>query len=409
MVFTQAMKYIALLLLAALVSCTEVIDSPDIDGESQESAAPENDPVCVIDFIDENDEPIEAVRVLIVSDVLEESPVLVEPEEPASQVKVELKSEVNRISTYHFFLTDVQGREYRLVKDLYIPRNRRYEKTLAMADLWKRREIRDGLVWYNLEGLERITLRNQVVNVLEMDLDSETMKLEFLYYPEREVISEVSKQNADIIALTNASYGSGFSGSAPVDNTYIRVDGVNYKEISIGPEDGGNWCKHEAAVWYDGDRELGFISMAGDPVGAIEFYKGTTYRNLFSSNQMLVEASAKTDLSKYSRSYAASTSQDPRTVLAVTKDRKLLLITVDGRWKDKAEGMSYVQLQEFLQTYIKPWYAINMDGGGSTGMLIKDKGVVNYPCNGVSDNTFAEYEGSITERPLITYFAIRER
>jgi len=409
MVFTQAMKYIALLLLAVLVSCTEVIDSPDIDGESQESAAPENDPVCVFDFIDENDEPIEAVRVLIVSDVLEGSPVLVEPEEPAAQVKVELKSEVNRISTYHFFLTDVQGREYRLVKDLYIPGNRRYEKTLAMADLWKRREIRDGLVWYNLEGLERITLRNQVVNVLEMDLDSETMKLEFLYYPEREVISEVSKQNADIIALTNASFGSGFPGSAPVDNTYIRVDGVNYKEISIGPEDGGNWCKHEAAVWYDGDRELGFISMAGDPVGAIGFYKGTTYRNLFSSNQMLVEDSAKTDLSKYSRSYAASTSQGPRTVLAVTKDRKLLLITVDGRWKDKAEGMSYVQLQEFLQTYIKPWYAINMDGGGSTGMLIKDKGVVNYPCNGVSDNTFAEYEGSITERPLITYFAIRER
>ena len=99
MVFTQAMKYIALLLLAALVSCTEVIDSPDIDGESQESAAPENDPVCVFDFIDENDEPIEAVRVLIVSDVLEESPVLIEPEEPASQVKVDLTSEVNRIST----------------------------------------------------------------------------------------------------------------------------------------------------------------------------------------------------------------------------------------------------------------------------------------------------------------------
>ena len=58
-------------------------------------------------------------------------------------------------------------------------------------------EIRDGLVWYKLEGLERITLRSQVVNVLEMDLDSETMKLEFLYYPEKEVISEVSKQNAD--------------------------------------------------------------------------------------------------------------------------------------------------------------------------------------------------------------------
>lgn len=409
MEFFQVMKYFTLLLLAVLVSCTEVIDSPDIDGGAEESAVAENDPVCVFDFIDENDEPIEAVRVLVVSDVLEESPVLVELEEPSVKVKMELESEVNRISTYHFFLTDAEGREYRTVKELYLPKNRRYEKTIVMADLWERREINEGLVWYNLEGLERVTLRNQVVNVLEMDLDSETMKLEFLYYPEREVISEVSKQNADIIALTNASYGSGFPNSNPVDNTYIRVDGVNYKEIGIGPEDGGNWWKHEAAVWYDGDRELGFINKAGDPVGAIEFYKGTTYRNLFSSNQMLVEDSAKTDLSKYSRSYAASTSQDPRTLLAVTKDRKLLLITVDGRWKDKAEGMSYVQLQEFLQTYIKPWYAINMDGGGSTGMLIKDKGVVNYPCNGVSDNTLAEYDGTITERPLITYFAIRER
>jgi exopolysaccharide biosynthesis protein len=280
-----------------------------------------------------------------------------------------------------------------------------------MADLWKRREIRDGLVWYNLEGLERITLRSQVVNVLEMDLDSETMKLEFLYYPEREVISEVSKQNADIIALTNASYGSGFSGSTPVDNTYIRVDGVNYKEISIGPEDGGNWWKHEAAVWYDGESQLGFINKAGDPAGVIEYYKSTTYKNLFSSNAMLVENHRKSDLAAYSRKFTSS-AREPRTVLAVTADRKLLLMTVDGRWSDKAAGMSYTELQNVLQAYFNPSNAINMDGGGSTGMYIKGKGrnstdVVNYPCEGNSD--YKVYGGTTKERPLITYFAIREK
>ena len=74
--------------------------------------------------------------------------------------------------------------------------------------------------------------------------------------------------------------------------------------------------------------------------------------------------------------------------------------------------MSYVELQDVLQTYFNPSYAINMDGGGSTGMYIKGKGrnstdVVNYPCEGNSD--YKVYGGTTKERPLITYFAIREK
>ena len=209
--------------------------------------------------------------------------------------------------------------------------------------------------------------------------------------------------------MTNASYGSGFTSGEPVDNTYIRVNGVNYKEISIGPDDTANWSKHEAAVWYDGVNELGFISKPGDPQGAIDLYKSTTYRNLLSSTHLLIENSKRSNMNAYSKNYGKYTSRGPCTALAVTSDRKLLLITVDGRWEDKAAGMSYTELQNFLMRYFAPEYAINMDGGGSTSMFVKGKNVVNYPCEGNSSGEYATYTGTFKERGLITYFAIKEK
>ena len=399
----------AALILAAAVSC-EVIDDGSAGGH-QGTETPDDSPVCVFDFTDENGYPIEVSRFIVVSEFLEGSPVIMKLEQPATSVKAKLTSTVNRIAEYQIQVMSSDGKVYRAVKNMYIPNGHRYEKTIEMKSPWSVTQVKDGLKWYNYESFEAVTLQHQVINVLEMDLDSKALKLEFLYYPEKVKISAVGKSSADILALTNASFGSGFTNDLPVDNTYIRVDGENHREIGIGPEDSGNWWKHEAAVWYDGESQLGFINMAGDPAGAIECYKSTTYKNLFSSNAMLVENHRKSDLAAYSRKFTSS-AREPRTVLAVTADRKLLLMTVDGRWSDKAAGMSYTELQNVLQAYFNPSYAINMDGGGSTGMYIKGKGrnstdVVNYPCEGNSD--YKVYGGTTKERPLITYFAIREK
>jgi exopolysaccharide biosynthesis protein len=71
--------------------------------------------------------------------------------------------------------------------------------------------------------------------------------------------------------------------------------------------------------------------------------------------------------------------------------------------------MSYTELQNFMKAYFNPKYTINMDGGGSTSMFIRGKNVVNYPCEGVSGDTYKPYPGSFKERGLVTYFAIREK
>ena len=71
----------------------------------------------------------------------------------------------------------------------------------------------------------------------------------------------------------------------------------------------------------------------------------------------------------------------PRTAVAVTKEGRLLLITVDGR-NAKALGMSAKELTKFLVRYFNPKGAMNIDGGGSTMMWVKGQvpnGIVNYP------------------------------
>ena len=65
-------------------------------------------------------------------------------------------------------------------------------------------------------------------------------------------------------------------------------------------------------------------------------------------------------------------NRHPRTAVALTDDNHLLLIVVDGRW-DFASGMSARELTLFLAKHFNPRWALNLDGGGSSCMLINGK------------------------------------
>lgn len=74
------------------------------------------------------------------------------------------------------------------------------------------------------------------------------------------------------------------------------------------------------------------------------------------------------------------TVEHPRTIVGVTADGRVLFVTVDGRFSGKAIGMSTTMLQELMRL-LGAKHALNLDGGGSTTMYIKDRGVVNHVCN----------------------------
>ena len=81
-------------------------------------------------------------------------------------------------------------------------------------------------------------------------------------------------------------------------------------------------------------------------------------------------------------------TRHPRTAIGRCADGTVLLLTVDGR-RSEVEGMSLRELQRVL-SWLGAKDMINLDGGGSTTMYIRDKGVVNYP----SDNRLFDHEGS---------------
>jgi hypothetical protein len=72
-----------------------------------------------------------------------------------------------------------------------------------------------------------------------------------------------------------------------------------------------------------------------------------------------------------------TTERHPRTIIGVGSDREIWLVTVDGRQPEISLGMSFIELQG-LARRLGLRGALNLDGGGSTTMVVKGQ-IVNHP------------------------------
>ncbi|HWJ54948.1 MAG TPA: phosphodiester glycosidase family protein [Vicinamibacterales bacterium] len=78
----------------------------------------------------------------------------------------------------------------------------------------------------------------------------------------------------------------------------------------------------------------------------------------------------------------------PRTMFGIDRDGYAWLVTVDGRQPDTSAGMTLVELQR-LARRIGLTDAINLDGGGSTTMVIAGT-VVNHPSDPTGARTVSD-------------------
>ena len=89
-------------------------------------------------------------------------------------------------------------------------------------------------------------------------------------------------------------------------------------------------------------------------------------------------------------------SRHPRTFVAVNREStRLYLCTVDGR-QDGSVGMSFGEMAEFLLA-VGAWEAVNLDGGGSTTMVVQGK-VVNAPSDKTGERGVANTLQVIEQR-----------
>jgi len=78
----------------------------------------------------------------------------------------------------------------------------------------------------------------------------------------------------------------------------------------------------------------------------------------------------------------------PRTAIAKLKSGQVLLVTVDGREPGESVGMSLTMLADLLLEF-GAVEAINLDGGGSTTMVIRNK-LVNKPSDATGERPVSD-------------------
>jgi hypothetical protein len=72
-----------------------------------------------------------------------------------------------------------------------------------------------------------------------------------------------------------------------------------------------------------------------------------------------------------------NTERHPRTMIGVGRGGTIWLVTVDGRNPEISLGMSFTELQNLAQK-LSLVNALNLDGGGSTTMVVRGQ-IVNHP------------------------------
>jgi exopolysaccharide biosynthesis protein len=71
------------------------------------------------------------------------------------------------------------------------------------------------------------------------------------------------------------------------------------------------------------------------------------------------------------------TERHPRTVIGTTRGTAVWLVTIDGRNPSVSLGMTFAELTNLAQK-LNLVHALNLDGGGSTTMVVNGK-IVNHP------------------------------
>ena len=242
---------------------------------------------------------------------------------------------------------------------------------------WKKEKISPGVILKTCWFQNTLFNSNQFVSVLEI---KQKKKLEFDigYDPKKLITTSDFGTQANAIAALNGTFFDIANGGS-VD--YIKADGKVINENRLGKN--GNRAGHQRSALVLNKGKISIVKWDGTPY----WEKSLTGEDIMVSGPLLILDQIHEKLD-YDNSF--NKTRHPRTAVAITKNKRILFITVDGRNSNSA-GMSLFELTKMMG-WLNADDAINLDGGGSTTLWInnyKENGVVNFP----TDNKKWDHEG----------------
>jgi exopolysaccharide biosynthesis protein len=98
---------------------------------------------------------------------------------------------------------------------------------------------------------------------------------------------------------------------------------------------------------------------------------------VLASGPLLLQKGVVADWSSFGQSFI--NDRHPRSAVFTTRKGDVVMLTVDGRSKGNAEGVTISELTKVCE-WLGMRDAINLDGGGSSSMWTAEEGTVSYPC-----------------------------
>lgn len=237
---------------------------------------------------------------------------------------------------------------------------------------WKSERIDTGIYWRSYRGGQLFDSR-QNINLIEVYLDSLTAEFKVAFLRDSMAKTSTFAFENRAIAAVNGSFFRKDTGGPSV---FLKVNG----EIIFKGHPNRNRYHESGALAWSSHKTIQILKKPG---------YGWTYapfQTILSSGPLLIYSSVIQNF----RNDSFHQNRHPRTAVATTNDKRLYLVTIDGR-SFQAYGMTIPELSAFLSK-LEAVHALNLDGGGSTTMWIRNaagNGIVNYP----SDNLEFDHEG----------------
>lgn len=242
---------------------------------------------------------------------------------------------------------------------------------------WSRERLAPGVELLR-RHFEDLFNAPQFISILTIDLKQSGVKVRFAtadqFGEERLAIPDLAVRSGALAAI-NGGFGHG--GPGILNSGIIKIDGVVLPFLNDEPDElyfvGGS------AIGIDEEGKWHFRIREGtqwlDEWGEVH--------NALAGGHMLIlngEIFPVVEKEEYTtdREINHAGRRHPRTAIGMTADSIGVLLTVDGRHPSKAEGLTLLELAQFMKI-LGCFYAINLDGGGSTTMWTARHGVVNHP------------------------------
>ncbi len=249
---------------------------------------------------------------------------------------------------------------------------------------WEVSQIAKGITLkqFHFTGDNKIFESSQYISIIEIDTKKAKGRFALANDPGRITpTSKFAKDSGAVVAVNGTFYNM----RKPYNSvSFFRKYGELCYEFTEKMEQRDNGAlaiskKGKISIEYAPVDEQGLVLAA-------DWAKNVAAPHVMGSGPALLKDGQQAPLIQNS----FNKNRHPRSAVATYKN-KVYLITVDGRAKGVADGMSLWEFTSIMR-YIGADNALNMDGGGSTTLYVKDapeNGIVNHP----SDNKKFDRQG----------------